>query len=67
MPLLIENVTDLPRADDKPHDYIVRVNRRPLARFQVVRNLGYSACLRAAADAIDRQSATPDALKGDAK
>ena len=54
MPLLIENVTELPRPDDRPHDYILRVNRRPLAKFQAVRSLGYAACLRAAADALDK-------------
>lgn len=54
MPLIIENVTGEPYpADDQPHRYIVRVNREPLASFEVVRSLGYAACLRAAADAID--------------
>lgn len=64
MPLLIENVTDLPRSDDLPHDYILRVNRKPLAKFQVVRALGYAACLRAAAYALDASPA-PDTEGGE--
>ncbi len=57
MALWIQNVTPDDRPDSEPHDYIVRINQRELARFKHVRSLGASECLRAAADAIDKASA----------
>ena len=56
MALWIQNVTQGDRPDDQPHDYVVRINQRPpLATFQHVRADGAAACLRAAADAIEKQ------------
>lgn len=53
--LWIQNVSEMSRPDTQPHDYVVRINQQPpLARFQHVRAHGAAACLRAAADAIDR-------------
>jgi len=61
MALWIQNISPLGRAEDQPHDYIVRINNEPpLARFQHVRNKGAAACLRAAADAIDAQEGKTD-------
>lgn len=53
--LWIQNITPAYRPDDQPHDYVVRINNHPpLATFRHVRNEGPAACLRAAADAIER-------------
>lgn len=53
MALWIQNVTPDNRSDDEPHDYVLRLNQREMARFQHLRSAGAAACLRAAAEALD--------------
>lgn len=51
--LWIQNVTPRNRPADQPDDYVIRINRRELARFQHFHADGAAACFRAAADALD--------------
>ncbi|MBS7699199.1 MULTISPECIES: hypothetical protein [unclassified Chelatococcus] len=57
--LWIQNVTPegFARSDDQPHDYVLKINRNELARFQHIRAKGAAECLRAAADAFDKAEA----------
>lgn len=53
--LWIQNVTRGYVPDDMPHSYVVKINNQPpLAHFTHVRLDGAAACLRAAAEAIER-------------
>lgn len=56
MVVKIENVSPRAARDDEEHDYVLRFNNEPvLVRFRHVRSQGLAACLRAAADAVERE------------
>ena len=55
MALWIHNVTPEGVPDDQEHSYEVKINHRTLATFKHVRDDGAAACLRKAADAIEKR------------
>lgn len=56
MAVRIENVSPRSAKDDEEHEYVLRFNNEPeLVRFRHVRSKGLAECLRAAADAVERE------------
>jgi hypothetical protein len=52
MPIIIENITDVPTSQGS-NQYRIRVNQKVIAEFSHMREQGIAECLRRAAEACE--------------